>query len=409
MVNVSVRRYRVSRGNRYGWDGCAAMPATIRRRYARALCSARSKGHYRYLCRGDDSSHYRRIATSDALDQTVNRWRSRHVPVCDGVPASMRLSSILGSGSLIAESWIEDGATLGDTPRSQGTTPPVLTYSASVGGSLTGNVFPYVQIDGAGARGTATFKVSYDDGATFPHTGILTAATNTLPGIGAHITANWAVGTYATNNIYQPLCAAVADATGLGNNAVQATASRMPILRMVAFNGKRCLDYGTGTTFALEIANVTLPGDWSYFSILQGNASSGYIATHVTDGSSYVFSRNNAAGSVIRVAGASQWNVTSTANWCADGVRRTMAMTSDGTHAGHALWRNGVAEALTNLSAGNPGTATANGTFFIGNRQLFDSSFRGLKAGWVIGSRCWSAQENLFLHNYATVTKGLAL
>lgn len=311
---------------------------------------------------------------------------------------------------LIAMSFADDGVTLHDTPRSQGTTPPVLTLSASPGGSLTSTVFPYVQIDGAGTRGTATFKVSYDDGATFPHTGIQTAATNTLPGIGAHITANWAAGTYATNNIYQPLATQLGDLTGNGRNAVQATAAACAIARAVGFNGKPCLDFGSGTTFGYAISNITL-GPYTLFAIVRGDASSEYLAVHITDAStngSYTYCQLANASSIARGSVVSQRRVNAT--WLADGTRRSVGISFDGTHAGHVIYRNGVAEVpVDGPATSDPGTGTVNGTLHIGRSQAGGNGFRGRIAGWAIFNRSCTATEHSFLHNYATISRGFTL
>jgi hypothetical protein len=303
---------------------------------------------------------------------------------------------------LVVESWCDDGLTLGDTPRASGTTPPVLTLSASPGGSLTGKVFPYIQIDGAGTRGTATFKVSYDDGATFPHTGIVTAATNVLPGIGAHITANWAAGTYATNNIYEPLCAAgPPDVSGHGAVAVQATAANQLPARMVAFNGKPCLDWGLGVAGRVMATPNVSVGAFFWFAVLRGDASSGHPLLHNVDAGAngaYIF--RTAPGSRVERNGSGSTK-SATGAWTADGVRKTIAGSYDGTHAGHLLWVNGVQVATTDHVIANPGTATATGPLRLGGQQAGNFNFRGLLAGWVMGTRPPTAVEMLRLHNYA--------
>jgi hypothetical protein len=143
--------------------------------------------------------------------------------------------------------------TLGGTPLASGAAPPVVTYT----GTLTGPVVPYLQIDGAGARGVATFKVSYDDGATFPHTGILTAASVALPGVGSAITANFATGTdYATDNVYQSVCESLTDLSASANHASQGTAAQRPLVR--ANSGRRILR-SDGVNDSLRLAqNVSI-------------------------------------------------------------------------------------------------------------------------------------------------------
>lgn len=80
---------------------------------------------------------------------------------------------------------------------SVGTAPPVV--------ALTGTPTDYVdlrlEITTGGARGTAVFRYSFDGGATWAATGVLTAATVALTGSG--LTAAFATGTnYSTDNVY---------------------------------------------------------------------------------------------------------------------------------------------------------------------------------------------------------------
>jgi hypothetical protein len=302
---------------------------------------------------------------------------------------------------LMVESWLDNGATLGDTPRAQGTTPPVLNLSASPGGSLTSTVFPYVQIDGAGARGAATFKVSYDDGATFPHTGIQTAATNTLPGVGAHITANWAAGTYATNNIYEPLAAQVADVTGKGLHAAEATAANRMILRAVGFNGRPCLDSGVASTLGLQTAAFSL-GVGFLFIVMQGSASTQQVMLHGPDTSSHtsIWGTTNNSVQATRAAVSSAKNVS--VGWLQDGARKTVCLGFDGTHASLKVWVNGAAVSLTDTALiSNPGTVAVSGALQIGYRQTKTNGLRGKVAGWVCGARYPTDADVAMLHAYA--------
>lgn len=305
-------------------------------------------------------------------------------------------------GCILVESWLDNGATIGDTPRSQGTTPPVLTLSASPGGSLTSTVFPYVQVDGAGARGTATFKVSYDDGATFPHTGIQTAATNTLPGIGAHITANWAAGTYATNNIYEPLAAQVVDVSGKSNHGSEATAANRFILRAVGFNGKPCLDSGAASTLGLQTPTISI-GVGFYFIVVQGNASTQYVLLHGADNApshSYIWGSTGNSLQNIRSNVLSAKNVS--ANWIRDGVRKTVCMAFNGTHASNLGYVDGVQVSTTDTAATNdPGVGVVTSPLYIGYSQNKTIGIRGKIAGYLAGNRAPSAFDVARLHAYA--------
>jgi hypothetical protein len=115
--------------------------------------------------------------------------------------------------------------------------PPAVTIS----GTPTAQVGLYLQCDGAGTRGTATFKWSVDNGATFVATGVLTAATVVLGTTG--ITAAFPVGAYLTDNIWRCTVSGWADQGGAGADATQAIASRQALFNIDNFNGRPSLRF----------------------------------------------------------------------------------------------------------------------------------------------------------------------
>jgi hypothetical protein len=78
---------------------------------------------------------------------------------------------------------------------SAGTTPPTVALTGNSIGKLTFSL----EVTTGGTRGTAIFKWSSDGGTTYT-TGVTTAATVVLGDTG--ITATFAAGTYATDNVY---------------------------------------------------------------------------------------------------------------------------------------------------------------------------------------------------------------
>lgn len=333
---------------------------------------------------------------------------SRILPISPGIPVTrgQLLSAIFGS-SLLVESWLDRGVTLGTVPRAQGTSPPVLTY----GGVRTGGVFPYIQCDGAGALGVWTYKVSYNDGASFPYTGILSSGTPTaLPGPGGAITVSAAAGDASTDNIWQPIAAQVDDISGNANHASESTAANRPLLRAAAFNGKPALDFGVGTTFGLTTPNVSY-GPHTILIALRGDASSGYACTHGTVGGAsydYIFCQNTAGSLIFRSGLGTGRNVSAT--WLSDGARRTVVRSFNGTVATHLLYRNGVADTTSSSVVNNdPGTDALSGPFRIGYDHAKAGSFRGLICGWAVLNRACTAAEAAFLHTYATTIRGFAL
>lgn len=85
-----------------------------------------------------------------------------------------------------------------------GTTPPVVTLTDVATGNTLAIDTIRVEITTGGARGTAVFRYSFDGGANWSESSVLTAATYTLKqnGMSTGIVVNFPVGTYATDNVY---------------------------------------------------------------------------------------------------------------------------------------------------------------------------------------------------------------
>lgn len=137
--------------------------------------------------------------------------------------------------------------------QSSGTTPPSVTLS----GTATGLYDPYVHIDTVGgSRGTANFKWSIDGGATFVETGKLTAATYALGTTG--LTANFAAGTYNTDNAYVGKIVQWNDICGQGNhfeNTLNSTGVGQPKVSLTGLNGKPALYFKKTESSYLRRAN----------------------------------------------------------------------------------------------------------------------------------------------------------
>ena len=87
-------------------------------------------------------------------------------------------------------------ATLADV-ESFGSVPPVVSLTGALGPSVLG---VRIEITLGGSRGTATFRWSIDSGASWGGVGVLT---NTSVALGSSgLSAVFAVGTYATDNVY---------------------------------------------------------------------------------------------------------------------------------------------------------------------------------------------------------------
>jgi hypothetical protein len=97
--------------------------------------------------------------------------------------------------------WSQDGGNtwnIGGPMASSGTTPPAVTLSGTSNVALPSDI--EIQITTAGALGTAIFEWSQDGGSTWT-TGLQTSAT-AVPLGNTGLAATFALGNYATNNLY---------------------------------------------------------------------------------------------------------------------------------------------------------------------------------------------------------------
>lgn len=85
-----------------------------------------------------------------------------------------------------------------------GTTPPAVTITDAANGNTFAIDSIRVEITTGGARGTAQFRYSFDGGASWSESAVLTAATYVMKinGASTGITLNFPTGTYATDNVY---------------------------------------------------------------------------------------------------------------------------------------------------------------------------------------------------------------
>jgi hypothetical protein len=183
------------------------------------------------------------------------------------------------------------GATINTTMASSGTSPPAVTLT----GTLTGSHAIRIEITTGGARGTAIFRFSVNSGAFT--SGVTTAATVALGATG--VTANFPVGTYTDNNVYQSLCSSWADSSGFSNNvgASGGAANVSPIYAYdSAFSGNSLQFDGTADTLFRSTGGVTGSSDhtlfvkakWATGSGLRGIATIGSAAAASSGGTSAV-------------------------------------------------------------------------------------------------------------------------
>lgn len=259
-----------------------------------------------------------------------------------------------------------------------GTSVPVLTISGTPTSLVSFNV-ECDSVAGGTALGQATIRYSFNDGTTWAASGVTTAASIN---VGNGITLACGAGTYATNQTWIACVSQWDDQSGLANHATQATASRQVPFRLLAFGGNACLDYMTISTTGLQTGNISLK-EYGFTGCDQGNAGGAYLVVHNSsangDGSE-VFARNGSSLSVVRTAPSlARTGIDMATNWMADNVKRTWAMTYQGSQRTHLGFRNGLQEATTVIVSGDPPLTPINGPIYIGNRQGFGAAMRGYK------------------------------
>lgn len=244
----------------------------------------------------------------------------------------------------------DKGITLGDTPLASGTAPPVVTLS----GTLVQSLGLYIQIDGAGVLGVATFKWSVDNGVSFVATAVLTGASVALGTTG--ITAAFTVGAYLTNNIYKATVASWADQSAAGNALTQATAGQQPLFTTSGRNNKPAITVENTRVCWLNRANANLFGAGAYtiIQVVQSGQTSAQVSFGNTNaaGSAGVYTGPGANRVVTHPGAFGATGGTATTNYEIWSLRRAAA-------SAPTLRINRVSQALAGAGAGlvDPGGA----------------------------------------------------
>lgn len=149
--------------------------------------------------------------------------------------------------------WLraDSGVTLGGTPLATGTAPPVVTIATTDGVNPYGFLSLRIEITTGGARGTALFRWSTDDGTTWQATGVATAATVALAGFNC--TISFPAGAYTNDNVYRTTVGSWSDLSGNARHAAQATASKQPISSSVAGPNAKPAIVFDGSTSVLQV------------------------------------------------------------------------------------------------------------------------------------------------------------
>lgn len=131
------------------------------------------------------------------------------------------------------------GITVGTTLRLAGAGPVVtVSVTPASGGSLTyalDVVRPKIKVEitTGGALNVGAFRVSYDSGHTWTHSGVTlpSGGTYDLDGIAIGIRLTFTAGTYVVSNTYEMTISQILSVEGNSYSFIQATVANQPILR----------------------------------------------------------------------------------------------------------------------------------------------------------------------------------
>lgn len=154
----------------------------------------------------------------------------------------------------------DTGITIDGTPVAAGTAPPAVTWSGAL--TAAANYVPFLQCDGAGVRAVATFKVSWDGGATFPLTGqaISSGSLALTTPLGNTLTVSFPSASYLTDNTYTAVCSTWVDQSGNGLDFSNSTAGSQPRIIYQALNGHLGIKFDGTDDFLRATTVAVAPG-----------------------------------------------------------------------------------------------------------------------------------------------------
>ncbi len=167
--------------------------------------------------------------------------------------------------------WRADTYTLSATLRAtSGTTPPVVTLSGTL--TVTDGMGFRMEIQTTGARGTATFRYSRDNGASWIESNVVTAATYAMVGPLTGRTLVFPVGLYTNNNVYE---GAIGTWEDLSGNGFTMNAGGQPRCKASWSGGKPAMLFDITKTenFTETANNVVLTAGSAYAVISFAQAS----------------------------------------------------------------------------------------------------------------------------------------
>ena len=179
-----------------------------------------------------------------------------------------------------------------------GTTPPTVTLAGTPTATQTSAATPYVELDCTtlGILGTSKYTLKLN--GTIVATNVASASSGvSIPGSG--LTAGWAAGASAVNDIYTAnvVASAWADQSGNGNTLSQGTTSQRPIYASTGIGGLPVVQGVLAASTSLSTVSTS--------SAIMGSASSaerlfvGKAASDPASGTESVVDTNGVQGNII--------------------------------------------------------------------------------------------------------------
>lgn len=164
------------------------------------------------------------------------------------------------------------------------------------------------------------------------------------------------------------------------------------------FNGEPSVQFTHTTPHWLRSTNNITIGAFTVVIVCKVTAASGNIWM-VHDGTKFAFSRSDLSSLGANYGVGSDKQLSAT--WAVDALAMTMVHRFDGTHAGHTLEVNGVAQTLGNgASTSNPGTGGVTHQFGLMARANSAAPVSGKVVAVYVANEAWSNDDIASLRTY---------
>lgn len=150
------------------------------------------------------------------------------------------------------------------------------TTTLTLSGTILGQYVPIWVKATSNSPGLGTFDIYYDGAfATPAMSGVVptVGVPVALTGAGAGLSITWALGSTVTNDTWKATYSALADQSGNGKTAIQATASQQPLVAM-GLNGKVAIGFDAVNDLLTSTLNLVAPSitNFSIYTILAAPA-----------------------------------------------------------------------------------------------------------------------------------------